>query len=175
VVTSAGVTAGIDLALALVEEDHGPDAARVVAKYMVVFLQRPGGQSQFSVRGAVPAPRNSALRDLLDTIAAEPAGNHSLAAMAARVAVSERHLTRLFRREVGLTAGQYVEQVRVEAAQILLETGDAGTVAVARSCGFGSEETMRRAFLRVLGAAPSAYRRRFRTTHRSSFDNLEIS
>ncbi|MGC5013762.1 GlxA family transcriptional regulator [Streptosporangium sp. DT93] len=165
VVTSAGVTAGIDLALALVEEDHGPDLARTVAKHMVVFLQRPGGQSQFSVRTSVATPRHPALRRLLDAVAAEPAGNHTLAAMADRAAVSERHLTRLFRREVGLTPGRYVERIRVEAAQVLLETGAAGVDSVARRCGFGSDETMRRAFLQVLGTTPTAHRRRFRTSH----------
>nr|WP_283139877.1 helix-turn-helix domain-containing protein [Rhizohabitans arisaemae] len=163
-VTSAGVTAGIDLALALVEEDHGPDIARAVAKRIVVFLQRPGGQSQFSVREAVATPRRPGLRQLLDTIAAEPAANHTLAAMADRVAVSERHLTRLFRREVGLTPGQYVERIRVEAAQTLLETSAAGVDSVAHRCGFGSSETMRRAFLQVLGTTPTAYRQRFRTS-----------
>ncbi|TDC92490.1 GlxA family transcriptional regulator [Nonomuraea deserti] len=169
VMTSAGVTAGIDLALALVEEDHGPDIARTVAKYLVVFLQRPGGQSQFSVRGAIATPRHAALRRLLDAVVAEPAANHSLATMAARAAVSERHLTRLFRREVGLTPGQYVERVRVEAAQVLLETSAVGVASVARSCGFGSDETMRRAFLQVLGTTPTAYRQRFRTSHAISF------
>ncbi|MBT2229070.1 DJ-1/PfpI family protein [Nonomuraea sp. NEAU-A123] len=169
VVTSAGVTAGIDLALALVEEDHGSDVARAVAKYMVVFLQRPGGQSQFSVRQAVATPRHPALRRLLDAVAVEPAANHSLAAMAARAAVSERHLTRLFRREVGLTPGQYVERVRVEAAQVLLETSAVGVASVARSCGFGSDESMRRAFLHVLGTTPTEYRQRFRTSRAISF------
>ncbi|MEU8199749.1 DJ-1/PfpI family protein [Streptosporangium sp. NPDC049046] len=165
VVTSAGVTAGIDLALALVEEDHGPDLARVVAKYMVVFLQRPGGQSQFSVRGALPTTRHTALRRLLDAIVAEPAAEHTLASMAAQVRVSERHLTRLFRREIGLTPGQYVERIRVEAAQALLETTADGVASIARRCGLGSDETMRRTFLKVLGTTPTAYRRGFRATH----------
>ncbi|MFC5827321.1 GlxA family transcriptional regulator [Nonomuraea insulae] len=164
VVTAAGVTAGIDLALALVEEDHGPDLARAVAKYMVVFLQRPGGQSQFSVRGAVPSTRHAALRGLLDAVAAEPAGEHTLAAMAAQAAVSERHLTRLFRREVGCTPGQYVERIRVEAAQALLETSADSVATIARRCGLGSDETMRRTFLKVVGTTPTTYRRRFRTS-----------
>ncbi|WP_433333343.1 GlxA family transcriptional regulator [Spirillospora sp. CA-294931] len=170
VLTSAGVAAGIDLALTLVEDDHGPDAARTVAKHLVVFLQRPGGQSQFSVRAAA-APRNPALRRLLDTVAAEPAGRHTLATMAERAAVSERHLSRLFRREIGLTPAQYVERVRVEAAQVLLESGDAGTAAIARNCGFGTDETMRRTFLRVLGTPPAAYRRRFRTSQRTPLES----
>ncbi|GAA3158702.1 hypothetical protein GCM10010486_25800 [Nonomuraea roseoviolacea subsp. carminata] len=164
VVTSAGVTAGIDLALALVEEDHGPDLARAVAKHMVVFLQRPGGQSQFSVRAAVPTTRHPALRRLLDAIAAEPAAEHTLASMAAQVTVSERHLTRLFRREIGLAPGRYVERIRVEAAQVLLESTADGVAAIARRCGLGSDETMRRTFLKVLGTTPTAYRQRFRTS-----------
>ncbi|SDH56818.1 Transcriptional regulator GlxA family, contains an amidase domain and an AraC-type DNA-binding HTH domain [Sinosporangium album] len=174
VMTSAGVTAGIDLALALVEDDHGPDLARTVAKYMVVFLQRPGGQSQFSVRGAVPATRHPGLRRLLDAIAAEPAADHTLAAMAAQVAVSERHLTRLFRREVGLTPGRYVERIRVEAAQALLETTTDGVASIARRCGLGSDETMRRTFLKVLRTTPTAYRRSFRTSrsHRGVVDTV---
>ncbi|MET9862646.1 DJ-1/PfpI family protein [Streptomyces smyrnaeus] len=164
VITSAGVTAGIDLALALVEEDHGPEVARTAAKYLVVFLQRPGGQSQFSVRSAVTPPRNAGLRRVLDAVVADPGGNHTLTAMAERLAVSERHLTRLFHREVGSTPGQYVERVRVEAAQAMLESCDAGVDIIARTCGFGTGETMRRVFLRLLGAPPAAYRARFRTT-----------
>jgi transcriptional regulator GlxA family with amidase domain len=168
VVTSAGVSAGIDLALALVGEDHGEDRARAVAKYLVVFLQRPGGQSQFSARGAVTTPRNPTLRRALDMVQANPSADHRLATMAAELAVSERHLTRLFRRELGSTPAQFVERLRVEAAQELLESGDAPAPAVASACGFGSAETMRRAFLRVLGVAPSTYRHRFRLSDRRS-------
>ncbi|MFJ1455559.1 GlxA family transcriptional regulator [Nocardia sp. N2S4-5] len=164
VVTSAGVTAGIDLALALVEEDEGPDLARSVAKHLVVFLHRPGGQSQFSVRAGVAAPRNSRLRRLIDAVAANPAAEHTLATMAEHAAVSERHLTRLFRREIGMTPGRYVERVRVEAAQQLLEAADDGVATVARRCGFGSEETLRRTFVKVLGTTPTDYRTRFRAT-----------
>lgn len=162
VVTSAGVTAGIDMALALVEEDHGPDLARTIARHMVVFLQRPGGQSQFSVWSTGRTPRNSPLRAVLDAVAAEPAGDHSLPAMAARATVSERHLTRLFQRELGHTPGQYVTRVRLEAARTLLESGDAEMGSVARMSGFGSDETMRRSFLQALGITPGAYRQRFR-------------
>ncbi|MEV0761033.1 GlxA family transcriptional regulator [Nocardia sp. NPDC050435] len=161
--TSAGVTAGIDLALALVEEDEGPEVARQLAKYLVVFLRRPGGQSQFSVRADAETARNPLLRKVIDAVVTDPADDHTLAAMAARAALSERHLTRLFRREVGTTPGQYVERVRVEAAQQLLESGTGGVAAIARRCGFGSEETMRRAFLKVLGTTPTDYRARFRT------------
>lgn len=161
VVTSAGVSAGIDLALALVEEDWGAELARTVARQLVVFLRRPGGQSQFSVRGEVPPPRSPVLRTALDAVVADPAADHTLSAMAARVMVSERHLTRLFRRDLKITPGQYVLQVRVEAARALIESGDTGVEAVARRCGFGSDETMRRVFLQVLGITPTAYRQRF--------------
>ncbi|MEW2377447.1 DJ-1/PfpI family protein [Micromonospora sp. NPDC047812] len=162
VATSAGVTAGIDLALALVAEDLGVDRARTVAKHLVVFLQRPGGQAQFDAPGAGPAPREPVLRRVLDAVVAEPSADHSLAAMAARAAVSERHLTRLFRRGTGTTPARYVERMRVHAARALLETGNAGVASIARACGFGSAETMRRAFLRVAGVTPAEHRRRFR-------------
>lgn len=161
VATSAGVSAGIDLALGLVDEDHGPDAARTVARNLVVFLRRPGGQSQFSVRNEMPPARTPALRAVLDAVVADPAADHTLTGMAARAMVSERHLTRLFQRELGITPGQYVTRVRVQAARTLLESCDAGVEAVARRCGFGSDETLRRVFLQVLGITPTAYRQRF--------------
>ncbi|MER5394187.1 helix-turn-helix domain-containing protein, partial [Saccharopolyspora sp. NPDC002686] len=161
VLTAAGVTAGVDLALALVEDDHGPEVARSIAKWLVVFLQRPGGQSQFSVWNSAKPVRDRALHDLLAEIAANPAGDHRIPAMADRMAMSPRHFTRLFTREVGTSPGRYVEQARVEAARALLETGQRG---IARRCGFGSAETMRRAFVRQLGIPPSAYRDRFRTS-----------
>ncbi|SDZ43548.1 Transcriptional regulator GlxA family, contains an amidase domain and an AraC-type DNA-binding HTH domain [Saccharopolyspora shandongensis] len=159
-VTAAGVTAGVDLALTLVEDDHGAEPARTLAKWLVVFLQRPGGQSQFSVWNSAPPVDDRALRELLGDISACPAGDYSVPAMAARLAMSPRHFTRLFTREVGTSPGRYVERARVEAARALLEAGRGG---VARRCGFGSAETMRRAFLRQLGVPPSAYRDRFRT------------
>ncbi|TDD43350.1 GlxA family transcriptional regulator [Saccharopolyspora elongata] len=159
-VTAAGVTAGVDLALALVEDDHGAEPARTLAKWLVVFLQRPGGQSQFSVWNSAPPVGDRALRELLGDISACPAGDYSVPAMAARLAMSPRHFTRLFTREVGTSPGRYVERARVEAARALLEADRDG---VARRCGFGSAETMRRAFLRQLGVPPSAYRDRFRT------------
>jgi transcriptional regulator GlxA family with amidase domain len=159
-VTSAGVTAGIDLALALVEEDHGVETARTVARWLVVFLQRPGGQSQFSQRLRAPVPPASPIRPLVDAIVAEPGGDHRLAALAERASLSERQLSRLFLSQARTTPARFVERVRVEAARDLLEVG--GPVeAVAARCGFGSAETMRRAFLRVLGVGPREYRRRF--------------
>jgi transcriptional regulator GlxA family with amidase domain len=160
-ITSAGVTAGIDLALALVEEDHGAAVARTVARWLVVFLQRPGGQSQFSQRLGAPVPAESPIRALVDGIVADPAGDHRVPALAERAALSERQVTRLFAREARTTPARFVERVRVEAARELLESGRSSVDAVAERCGFGSAETMRRAFRRVLGIGPGEYRQRF--------------
>lgn len=159
--TSAGVTAGIDLALALVEEDQGIEVARRVAKALVVFMQRPGGQSQFSVRAQVANARHQSIRRVLDAVGGDPTGNHSATTMAEMASMSVRHFTRLFTEEVGVSPAQYVEQVRVEAAKALLELGDDGLDLIASRAGFRSSETMRRAFLRVLGVPPGAYRGRF--------------
>ncbi|NBE52509.1 GlxA family transcriptional regulator [Streptomyces boluensis] len=161
--TSAGVSAGLDLALALVEADEGHELAREVARDLVVFLQRPGGQSQFSVAARTPAPRHGTLAALLRSIAAAPAADHSLPELARRAGLSARHLTRLFNEEIGDTPGGYVEAVRLEAAQTLLDAGETVT-ATAHLSGLGSDETLRRVFLRHLGVTPSAYRARFRTT-----------
>ncbi|MET8241906.1 GlxA family transcriptional regulator [Streptomyces sp. NPDC005078] len=163
-ITSAGITAGIDLTLSLVEADLGTDIARATAKHLVVFMARPGGQSQFSVRQSAKYGTDSVLRQVLDSVTADPLGNHTLAAMAARAGVSERHLTRLFRAETAMTAAQFVERIRLEAAQALLESGSDPLDTVARRSGFGSVETMRRTFQRVLGITPGTYRDRFRTT-----------
>jgi transcriptional regulator GlxA family with amidase domain len=163
VATSAGLTAGMDLALALIEEDHGPEMARTVARWTVMFLQRPGGQSQFSERLDLPAGVAAPVREILDAIVAEPAGDHRLPQLARRASLSERHLRRLFSEQTGTTPARFTERVRVEAAREQLEDG-AGTVdAIAARCGFGSTETMRRAFLRVLGVGPAEYRTRFRS------------
>ncbi|MEU4097281.1 DJ-1/PfpI family protein [Streptomyces sp. NPDC026673] len=162
--TSAGVTAGIDLSLALVEEHYGAEVARAIAKDMVVFMQRPGGQSQFSVHARAPHTRQLMLRRVLEAVAEDPGANHTLSAMARRAGVSVRHVTRLFYDEVGTTPARYVEQVRLEAAQVLLETGDDPMPVVARRSGFGSPESLRRAFVRHLGVTPGAFRASFRTT-----------
>jgi transcriptional regulator GlxA family with amidase domain len=164
VFSSAGIAAGIDLALALVEEDLGAEAARRVAKVLVVFLQRPGGQSQFSPWTATRFVRHDQLRAVLDAVALDPGGDHSLDAMALRANFSARHLVRLFDEYLHMTPAQYVERTRVEAARTMLESTDDALPVVAQHSGFGSPETMRRAFLRELGVSPGAYRARFRTT-----------
>jgi transcriptional regulator GlxA family with amidase domain len=163
VYTSAGVTAGIDLALALVEADEGADLAREVARDLVVFLRRPGGQSQFSVPSRTPTAADDPLRPVLAAVAADPAADHSLPILARLAGFSPRHLTRLFHDRVGATPAGYVEAVRVEVAQALLESGATVTAAAVRS-GLGSDESLRRAFLRRLGVTPSAYRARFEST-----------
>ncbi|MEU1294138.1 MULTISPECIES: GlxA family transcriptional regulator [unclassified Streptomyces] len=164
IITSAGVTAGIDLALALIEEDHGAGPARDVARKLVVFMARPGGQSQFSVRLAPERHLDPALRRVLDAVTADPAADHPLASLAAEAGLSTRHLRRLFREKVGTTPGRFVESVRVEAARALLEAGDDTVEQVARQAGFGSSESLRRAFQNTLGVPPTTYRARFRTT-----------
>ncbi|MGP4016526.1 GlxA family transcriptional regulator [Saccharopolyspora sp. 5N708] len=164
VTTSAGVTAGIDLALALVEEDHGAALARRVAQQLVVFMARPGGQSQFSARLSPREAKHPAVRQVMDAVGADPGALHSLDGLARRSGVSVRHLSRLFRDETGMTPGQYVESLRMEAARALLEAGNDPVDAVAEQSGFGSSETMRRVFQQSLGVAPTTYRARFRTT-----------
>lgn len=159
--TSAGVTAGIDLALALVEADHGHELAQRVARELVVFVRRPGGQSQFAAPAwAPPAPRPS-VRAAQDLVHADPAADLRVPVLAARVGMSARHFTREFTRILGVTPGEYVEQVRVDAARRLLESEPVLVTVAATRCGFGSAETMRRAFLRRLGVAPDHYRRHF--------------
>jgi transcriptional regulator GlxA family with amidase domain len=162
VYTSAGVTAGMDLALALVEEDLGADVAREVAQQLVVFLRRPGGQSQFSAQIAAPPAEREPLREVQSYIAANVAADLSVPALAQRAAMSPRNFARAFRRETDMTPAAYVESVRVEQARIALEGSDAQVESIARHCGFGTVETMRRAFHRRLGVGPAAYRSRFR-------------
>jgi transcriptional regulator GlxA family with amidase domain len=162
--TSAGVTAGIDLCLALVEADYGADLARDVARHLVVFMQRPGGQAQFSLRLDLATTTRSPLRHVLDEIVHDPAADHSLEALSERAGFSVRHLTRVFQRELGVTPGRYVEGVRVEAAKARLQRSDEALATIARATGFGSDETMRRAFWRELSTTPAAFRERFRTT-----------
>jgi transcriptional regulator GlxA family with amidase domain len=159
--TSAGVTAGIDLALAMVEEDHDPELALQIARHLVMFLRRPSNQAQFSVTLASQQPEREPLREIQREILEQPGGEHSVEAMAARAHMSSRHFARAFRAETGVTPARYVERVRLEAARRRLEETATPVQRVAIECGFGTGETMRRSFLRVLGVAPAEYRRRF--------------
>jgi transcriptional regulator GlxA family with amidase domain len=161
--TSAGVSAGIDLALALVEDDHGADLTREVARRLVVYLQRPGGQSQFSAPMQAPPPRTPALRSIVERVNADPAGDHSLHALAEQLNLSPRHLTRLFRAEMATTPGRYVELIRFDLAKAFLDQGHNATQAAALA-GFPSYESMRRIFVREVDLSPAAYQRRFATT-----------
>ncbi len=161
--TSAGVTAGIDLALALVQEDLGTEVAQTVARWLVMFLHRPGGQTQFAAPVWVPRAERSTVRAVQALVEAAPGGDHRLATLAAAAAMSVRHFSRVFTAEVGEPPGRYVERVRVEAARRELETTSDTLDVVAAQCGFGTAETLRRSFQRRLGVAPDAYRRRFRT------------
>ncbi|OFJ54878.1 GlxA family transcriptional regulator [Mycolicibacterium grossiae] len=162
VFTSAGVSAGIDLALGLVERDHGSDLVREVARSLVVYLKRAGGQSQFSVLVESDPPPESALRRVIDAIAADPAATHSVTTLAAHAALSTRQLTRLFHAQLDTTPARYVELVRVDLAKAALDAGHSVGES-ARLAGFRSPETFRRVFLNHLGVSPKAYRDRFRT------------
>jgi transcriptional regulator GlxA family with amidase domain len=161
--TAAGVTAGVDLALALVEADHGVDIAQFIARELVVFLRRPGGQCQFAGPVWSPPARQPSIRAAQDLIHSDPAADLRVPVLAARVGMSERHFSREFTRALGTPPGDYVEQVRVDAAKRLLESEPVLVTVAATRTGFGTAETMRRAFLRRLGVAPDQYRRHFAT------------
>jgi transcriptional regulator GlxA family with amidase domain len=163
--TSAGVTSGMDLALALVEEDHGREIALAVARWLVMFLKRPGGQSQFSIQLANQTASREPLRDLQWWILDHLDDDLSVEALAARVAMSPRNFARVFTREVGVTPARYVEAARVDAARRKLEESTSSIEQIADVCGFGTSETMRRAFLRNVRVPPADYRDRFRTVH----------
>lgn len=159
--TAAGVTAGLDLALALVEEDLGREVALRVAAQLVMFFKRPGGQLQFSRSGAAAPVGRSGLQEVQRWIAAHPRLPHDVPSLAARMGLSPRHFARLFRHEVGITPAAWVEQARVAAARTLLESGEAAPKQVAAQCGFANPDTLRRAFARSVGVTPAEYRKRY--------------
>lgn len=159
--TAAGVTAGIDLALSLVEDDHGTEVAQTVARWLVLYLRRPGGQTQFAAPVWMPRAKRTSIRRVQEAIEAEPGGPYSVEDLARRAAMSPRHFTRVFTDEVGEAPGHYVERIRTEAARRQLEETDDTVVAIAARCGFGTAETMRRNFIRRLGISPDQYRKAF--------------
>jgi transcriptional regulator GlxA family with amidase domain len=159
--TSAGVTAGMDLALALVEEDAGKQAALEVARQLVLFVRRPGGQAQFSAQLSADTAEREPLRELQGWIVDHLAEDLAVDALASRAHMSPRNFARAFKQEVGMTPGAYVERARVERAQQALQTSRAPVALVARSSGFGTAGTMRRAFIRRAGVTPVEYRNRF--------------
>ncbi len=166
--TAAGVTAGIDLALALVEDDHGAEVAQTVARWLVLYLRRPGGQSQFAAPVWMPRAKRMPIRDVQEAIEAQPGGSHRVPELARLAAMSPRHFTRVFTAEVGEAPSAYVERIRSEAARRQLEETDDTMVVIANRCGFGSAESLRRNFVRRVGVSPDQYRKTFHRTERIS-------
>jgi transcriptional regulator GlxA family with amidase domain len=163
VCTSAGVTSGMDMALAMVEEDWGQPVALAVAQELVMYLKRPGGQSQFSRQLAAQFSDNDRLRELQLWMLEHLDEDLSIPRLARRSAMSERNFARRFVEAVGVAPGKYVEQARVDAARHALEQTDLDIARIAGRCGFGSAETMRRVFVKHLAIPPSEYRERFRS------------
>lgn len=159
--TAAGVTAGLDLALSLVEEDLGRDIAMRVASQLVMFFKRPGGQMQFSRKGEAQPSGRAALQEIQRWVATNPALAHSVRTLAARAGLSARHFARLFQAEVGMTPAAWVESVRVQAARHLLESENDAPKQVAAKCGFANPDTLRRTFQKHVGVSPAQYRKRF--------------
>ncbi len=159
--TSAGVTAGIDLALALVEDDHGSELAHTIASWLVVFARRPGGQAQFSAQLRAQAARTPAIREVQLWLPDHLGDDLTVARLAARAGMSERSFARAFRSETGTTPAAHVEELRVEAARRLLEGTDLTVAAVAATVGFKHPETLHRAVARRLGTTPDRYRQHF--------------
>jgi transcriptional regulator GlxA family with amidase domain len=159
--TSAGVTAGIDLCLSLVEADHGPQVALAVARNLVLFMRRPGGQTQYSAGLNVQAAATPRLRQLIADVNADPSGDLSVPVLAARAGMTERTFSRVFQKETGVGPAAFVEIARVNRAKALLETSDWPLARVAERAGFGSIEALHRAFNKRVGATPGEYRHRF--------------
>jgi transcriptional regulator GlxA family with amidase domain len=164
VFSSAGVAAAIDLAFSLIEEDHGRAMALWVARRLVVFLKRPGGQSQFSATLTAQTAATSPIDRIRLHILEHPRSDLGLAALAGVAGVSPRHLSRLFHAELGLSPAAFVELTRIDIARRLLEDSTSQIKMIAYAAGFGSTTTLRRAFLRSIGVTPLQYRHRFRTT-----------
>ncbi len=159
--TAAGVTAGLDLALALVEEDLGNVIAKRVASQLVMFFRRPGGQAQFSRAGELEVAGRAALQELQRWVASHPERNHTVAALATRMRMSPRHFARIFRQEIGTTPSAWVEATRLAVARELLEGEHGAPKQVAAHCGFADVDSFRRAFNRVFGLTPAQYRRSY--------------
>ncbi len=159
--TSAGVTAAIDLALALIEEDHGRGLALAIARHMVIYLKRPGGQSQFSTHLIEQSNRRTPIAKVQHWAAEHPEAELGTAALAAHAAMSPRNFTRIFRQEAGVTPAEFVERLRIDTARRLLEETALPLATVARASGLGTTASARRAFLRRLGITMRQYRERF--------------
>jgi transcriptional regulator GlxA family with amidase domain len=162
--TSAGITAGIDLSLALVEEDHGHETALRIARFLVMFLVRPGGQAQYSHMLSHQAIISQPLRELQVWMLEHLREDLTVESLADRIGMSARHFTRVCLRETGMNPGQFVDRMRVEAAQQIIDSSSRGLKEIADSCGFKSADAMRRSFLRVLGVTAGEYASRFHST-----------
>ena len=159
--TAAGVTAGLDLSLALVDEDLGREVAMKVAGQLIVFCKRPGGQLQFSHKDEAAPLGRSALQEAQRWIAANPAEDLSVANLASRTGLSSRHFARMFHQEVGVTPPTWAKEARVAAARRLLESKKAVPKQVAAQCGFANADTLRKAFVRLVGVTPAEFRKRY--------------
>lgn len=162
--SSAGATSGIDLSLALVEEDHGRKVALEVARMLVVFLCRPGSQAQFSVSLREQTTENRPLKDLQVWMQEHLSHDLTVPSLAAKAAMSERNFQRVFTREMGVPPSQYVEEIRIEAVRRKLERSSLGMEEIAQACGFGSADVMGRSFMRLVKITPTEYRARFRSS-----------
>jgi transcriptional regulator GlxA family with amidase domain len=162
--TSAGITAGIDLSLALVEEDHGHETALRIARFLIMFLVRPGGQAQYSHMLSHQAIASQPLRELQVWMLQHLGEDLTVESLAERIGVSARHFTRVCLRETGMNPGQFVDRMRVEAAQQIIDSSSRGLKEIADACGFKSADAMRRTFLRVLGVTAGEYASRFKST-----------
>ncbi|XBS68341.1 helix-turn-helix domain-containing protein [Acerihabitans sp. KWT182] len=159
--SAAGVTSGLDLALSMVEEDVGRETALAVAAQLVMYFKRPGGQSQFIRKGDISLPGRSALQDLQRYVQAHLGESHNVQTMAARMGLSPRHFNRLYRQQIGITPGEWLEQARIAHARHLLETGGLSLKQIAAACGFSGTDVLRRAFMRQLHTTPAQYRKFF--------------
>jgi transcriptional regulator GlxA family with amidase domain len=162
--TSAGITAGIDLSLALVEEDHGHETALKIARFLIMFLVRPGGQAQYSHMLSHQAISSRPLRELQVWMLEHLREDLTIDPLAERIGMSARHFSRVCLRETGMNPGQFVDRMRVEAAQQIIDSSSRGLKEIAESCGFKSADAMRRTFLRVLGVTAAEYASRFKST-----------
>jgi transcriptional regulator GlxA family with amidase domain len=162
--TSAGITAGIDLSLTLVEEDHGHEIALKIARFLVMFLVRPGGQAQYSHMLSHQAITSQPLRELQVWMLQHLREDLTVESLAERIGMSGRHFTRVCLRETGMNPGQFVDRMRVEAAQQIIDSSSRGLKEIAGTCGFQSADAMRRTFLRVLGVTAAEYASRFKST-----------
>ncbi len=168
IATSAGVTAGIDLALALVEDDYGPTLAIEVARILLLYRRRPGNQSQFSTPLAMQAKAGKRFKDLFDWIETHLDQNLTVERLAEQAHMSPRTFARIFPSETGMSPGRFIEQLRIDRARELLESGIEGLESVAHESGFGREERLRRAFQRRLGISPAQYRAHFKKNQRNT-------